>query len=283
MQLQATAKDELCIISHGTTIDDERTRTTICSSFHIFIQSVSSSEYVWDNTGRVNRGGIFGMQIALITHFDVFVIDIVPATSCGMFNSNIESHHFPKCVWNAYSISRDVQPVVEDSTWILHSFFISCPVLSSLVLPDVILSHFTLSYPSSSYLILACLLWSYFILSYLVLSCLILPSLLFSDFILVYLFLSYFILSYFIFFYPILSYLVLSNHITSCLILSYLIFSYPILSHSISSHLISFHFTSSHLIWPDLLLYSFFLLEPSSPSIEMLISGLFQFWWFRSL
>jgi hypothetical protein len=35
-------------IGGATTSDDEWTRTTICGSFHIFIQSVSWSECIWD-------------------------------------------------------------------------------------------------------------------------------------------------------------------------------------------------------------------------------------------
>jgi hypothetical protein len=44
-----------------------------------------------------NVGG-FRLQIALMSYLDLVVIHIACATGCGVFNSNIESHHFPECI-----------------------------------------------------------------------------------------------------------------------------------------------------------------------------------------
>jgi hypothetical protein len=92
-QLQGTASEhERRFVNHFTSSLDPWTRSKISDT----------------NIARVNHDGLFRMHIAFRTHLDVFVIDIVPATSCGVFNSNIESHHFLKCVWYAYSISHYV-------------------------------------------------------------------------------------------------------------------------------------------------------------------------------
>jgi hypothetical protein len=107
---------------HATTNDDEGWFVHhFTSSFNPWIRPNVSDT----NIARVNRWSIFHMQVALMTHPDLFVIDIVYAASCGVLNWNIGSHHFTKSAWRPGSISRYAWPVVEDSTCILHSFFIS--------------------------------------------------------------------------------------------------------------------------------------------------------------
>jgi hypothetical protein len=42
--------------------------------------------------------GVFRLQTALMSHLDLVVIRIACGTGCGVFNSNIESHHFPEWI-----------------------------------------------------------------------------------------------------------------------------------------------------------------------------------------